>query len=820
MFGFRLKRRTEVAPEATGEEAPGPRTSGDISSAGWWSRPGGQRFLLLLVCALALAALVMAIRPPASLFVLALQEGELSDRVVDAPLDFEYVDPLETEKARELAAAKEPPVFEAHPEVPALAAQQLEILRTRLLELDESDTTGVEGILAELSIELEDVPHHLSPVDDPNSLPLTYHQSLLRLRSTDVFWDALDKVIGEFGARGIVLDSGPVIEANENARQLLSKPTFNLGFSVINLETRVIQKQLNVTGLLDFATLQTETDESLKNLLPDSGVEPGPVARELGIELISALIGEPSLRYLAAETERRRQKARDTVVEVKHFVDRYHTIVGKGQAVDREAALMLSALQQQYKLTWGAEVGFAILVLLPLLGMLSYIRRYHPSVFASPRQLAVLLGLLILIVAMGRAAGYLSRLNPNFDELGFAVPLGALGLAVTILISGRLAVIFVATASLYLSGLLDTGSERFSFECATILFWTGLVSILSVPRVKRRADLYRAGLAVAVTGWLFVIAFRLAHTDITREVADWEGFRQAMIWVTLNGALSSILSIALLPILEDMLGVITDIKLLELGRKTRLLQRLEREAPGSYQHTMAVATLAESAAEAIGADSLLTRVGAYYHDIGKMLKPQYFTENQESAADRARHAKLKPQMSVLVIRNHVKHGMELAREHGLPKVIADFIPQHHGTMLMKYFYHRILEDEPEEQVREENFRYPGPKPQRKETAIVMLADAMEAAARVLEDKSEVGIRQFVDKMFQERLEDGQFDECDLALSELSALKESFRDTLHHMMHQRITYPSRPAPVRAQETGEDVEKRRTAEAAKVVEGARE
>ncbi len=251
----------------------------------------------------------------------------------------------------------------------------------------------------------------------------------------------------------------------------------------------------------------------------------------------------------------------------------------------------------------------------------------------------------------------------------------------------------------------------------------------------------------------------------------------------------------------------TDIKLLELSRKNALLQKLENDAPGTYQHSMRVATLAETAAEAIGANALLTRVGCYYHDIGKSLKSQYFVENQQSSADKAKHSKLTPNMSCLIIRNHVKHGLELAKQYNLPKVISDFIPEHHGTTLLTYFYHEALsQEETEGTVKEEDYRYPGPKPQSKETAIVMLADALEASSRTLKSTLEKDVRQLVRKIINDRFMDGQFDECDLTLKDLHALYNTFSETIMHTMHQRIEYPVLPAKRKEPEPEAEVEKR--------------
>ncbi|MBI3736920.1 HDIG domain-containing protein [Candidatus Sumerlaeota bacterium] len=243
----------------------------------------------------------------------------------------------------------------------------------------------------------------------------------------------------------------------------------------------------------------------------------------------------------------------------------------------------------------------------------------------------------------------------------------------------------------------------------------------------------------------------------------------------------------------------TDIRLLEItGPQHELMRMLEDRAPGTYQHVLNVTKLAESAAEAIGANFLLVRSGAYFHDIGKMLKPKFFSENQVTLEDKKAHSKLSPYMSTLIIKNHVKEGIELGKKHGLPPKVIDFIPQHHGTSLIRFFYvealRRYEETETTDVVREEEFRYPGPKPQTVETAIVLLADSVEAIVTSVFTQSQVNendLRRTVAQAISERFSDGQFDECELTMRDLFLIRESFITTLKARFHQRIAYPTAP-----------------------------
>lgn len=255
----------------------------------------------------------------------------------------------------------------------------------------------------------------------------------------------------------------------------------------------------------------------------------------------------------------------------------------------------------------------------------------------------------------------------------------------------------------------------------------------------------------------------------------------------------------LLASFERLFGIVTDLRLLELtGLKHPLLRRLEREAPGTYQHVLNVTKLAEAAAEAIGANYLLVRAGAYFHDVGKVIKPKYYSENQVNLDDKKAHSKLSPYMSVLIIKNHVKEGVEMARKASLPQKIIDFIPQHHGTGLIRYFYGEALrryeESETMDPVHEEDFRYPGPKPQSIESAIVLLADSVEAIAASKFTGGQVNaneIRKTVQEAISEKFNDGQFDECELTMRQLYEIREAFARTLMARYHFRVAYPALP-----------------------------
>ncbi len=345
---------------------------------------------------------------------------------------------------------------------------------------------------------------------------------------------------------------------------------------------------------------------------------------------------------------------------------------------------------------------------------------------------------------------------------------------------------------------------------------SGFTAVYLTLQVRRRSKLIRAGLGVGVAIWLASLCFGLIAINFyPPSDNDWGmiGIQSALALG--NGMVTAMIVGGALPLLEHLFQITTDVSWLELSDLNHpLLRRMTIEAPGTYHHSLVVANLAEAAAEAIGANATLCRVCSYFHDVGKLVKPEYFTENM--SFERNPHDDLAPSMSALIILSHVKEGVDLALKNKLNQRIIDIIQQHHGTSLVYYFYQRALqqqedaraggkimnireEDIPE--VQEESFRYSGPKPQTKESAIVSLADIVESASRSLEKPTPQKVEQLVNELIEERIADGQLDECDLTLGELRKIAERFRFTLMTMLHTRIAYPkgeSKFTPVEADE----------------------
>lgn len=401
-----------------------------------------------------------------------------------------------------------------------------------------------------------------------------------------------------------------------------------------------------------------------------------------------------------------------------------------------------------------------------------YVVRFQPSLARSGPKIVGVCVLHLLTLAF-------AILLSGSPWYGVLIPLTVMALVLTIAYNPQFALLMSLTASLTTSVALGSNLNELFVQMGGMA-----TAVLSLRSVRTRTWLVEVGLVVGIVYLLMTIAVGLLTEQPLRLIAFDAG--RHLLWGTLAGFLVA----GSLPLVERCFSIVTDVSLLEMADGSHpLLQELVRRAPGTYTHSMTVATLAEPAAEAIGANPLLARVGSYFHDIGKMLKPQYFIENQTGEN---RHDGLEPALSTLVIIGHVKDGMALAEQYSVPRPVIDFIQQHHGTTLVEYFYREALKL-PENQGQnpaalESAFRYPGPKPCNRENGIVMLADAVESTSRTLVDPTPGSLRKLVHDLLMKRLLDGQFDASGLTLSELRLIEESLSKGLIALYHSRIRYP--------------------------------
>ncbi|MGZ4163240.1 MAG: HD family phosphohydrolase, partial [Tumebacillaceae bacterium] len=378
------------------------------------------------------------------------------------------------------------------------------------------------------------------------------------------------------------------------------------------------------------------------------------------------------------------------------------------------------------------------------------------------------------VTSMGEALGY--------ADIGYLTPIAMGTMLVTILFDTQLAILMS-----FLFALLAGVAFDYKFQIVFVTFISGLIGAFAVSRVKHRLVIMRAGFIISGVALITITAIQL----LSSTGSDLMQYLQSLLIGVISGIFSAIITIGLLPFLESSFGILTPISLLELSNPNHpLLKKLLMEAPGTYHHSLIVGNLAEAAAEMIGADPLICRVGAYFHDVGKMKRPLFFIENQMSKDNP--HDKVAPTLSHLIITSHVRDGLEMQEEYRLPKPIRDICEQHHGTTILWYFYNKALETDKSGTISADDFRYPGPKPQSKEAAIVMLCDAVEAAVRSMARPTPNRIESVIHKIIKDRLNDGQLDECDLTLKDLDKAADAFLRTLNGIYHARIEYPDLPS----------------------------
>lgn len=527
------------------------------------------------------------------------------------------------------------------------------------------------------------------------------------------------------------------------------------------------------------------TDEALNNVQQTiksrtSALAFVPEAQKVvEVCLIKAI--RPNLIYDVEATAKAIEEAESRVMPVQRTIKQGQIIVREGDPVTQEHIEILRQLGIQRSRSYAITLGGTFLIVLIFTGLfLSFLRLYHPQVFTEGKMVLLVGVVSLIILGIARALLIIKvGERPEINALiGYLVPISAGSMLIAILVSEDIALFVTMLMAVFL-GLLIQGNQ---IPYVITAFAGGAAGVFRVSKLKQTGDLVKAGLYVAGVNIIAVLSLSLIFSDMTLQVSLMGG-----LFAALNGFLSAVLTIGLLPYLETVFSLTSAIKLLELANPNQeLLRRMLVEAPGTYHHSIMVGNLAEAAAERIGADTLLVRVGAYFHDIGKLKRPYFFVENQ--LGNENPHDKIAPSLSALIITTHIKDGVELAKENRLPRSVIDFIEQHHGTSLVKYFYSRALQEDQDRVVKEEAYRYEGPKPQSKEVALVMLADSVEAAVRSLQDPTPGRIEGMVRRIIKDKLYDGQLEESDLTFRDLDIIAESFAKVLNGVYHSRIEYP--------------------------------
>ena len=428
-------------------------------------------------------------------------------------------------------------------------------------------------------------------------------------------------------------------------------------------------------------------------------------------------------------------------------------------------------VREPFSLVRLAGVALLVFGILVFSGIFLY--DYRPYAFSQPQLLLLLGSLFVAITALAKVMSVLAIAGNSY--WGFLIPVAFVAMLVTLLFDPYLAIMLVISSSIVV-GYVMYGD--FYYTMTALL--GGMVAVYTTTGIEERTELTRAGIITGLSMAFF--AFTAGFLKGSASSALMNG-----IVGFLNGLFSAILALGTLPFLEKHLGILTPMRLLELSNPNQpLLRRLMTEAPGTYGHSVGVGNLAEAAAEATGANALLVRVGAYYHDIGKLKRPAFFIENQ--AGNGSKHENINPKLSTLVITSHVKEGVELGREAGLPQRILDLIDEHHGRSIVTFFYHQEKKDKKGKAVNDNDFRYNGEKPKSREAGILMLADAMEAASKTVKHPSISRFETLAKHLVQERIDDGQLNESDMTLADMDKVVKSFAATLAGIYHKRVAYP--------------------------------
>ncbi len=552
---------------------------------------------------------------------------------------------------------------------------------------------------------------------------------------------------------------------------ILNQDSSQINHDSIAIRTGNVDRIVKLSSMLDLSSAQSDVGNSISNMNFQTNI------KQALIEYASHFIF-PNLIYSPRLTQQEISQAQNNVSQYSGIVNENERIIAKHDRVTKEAKLKI----ESYKLAKGEQVGGEgnflqflgkILHLAFLFTLLTiYLFLFRKKIFNDNQKILLILINFVFISFIT----FLVDQIPIDAPLQFLIFIPVVSMLLTIIFDSRVG--FYSTVVI----VLITGALRGNdYSFAAMNLFAGALSVYTVRDIKNRSQIFRSFLYILIGYLVAILAFGLERYASVENILIEAAFAGS------NALISPVLTYGLLIFFERLFKITTDLTLLELSNFDRpLLKELARRAPGTFNHSMTMGTLAESAAESIKANPLLARVGAYYHDIGKTITPHNFVENQLN--NQNIHENLTPEESVSLIAKHVKEGISLAEENNIPQEIIDFIPMHHGTMVMTYFYEKAKKLYGEEKVDIEEYKYPGPRPNSKETAIIMLADGCESAVRSIEEPDPVKVENLIESILQNRVDDGQLNESPITFSDLNKIKEAFVGILVGQHHRRIRYP--------------------------------
>jgi len=775
-MGFldKLGLRRHTAQPVGNELERSGRPEEERSPVRTWLVRGG---LLLFLIGVTVAAF-----PRGEIYEYTVQVGDTwRQSTLDAPFDFPvYVDQARVEAKRDTVRKNTPPYFRELPN----ARQQLQRNQDTLLQQLEQILESYASYRYHQSQNEPEAARR-----DSNRFVRARRDALVTLSPSQ--W----RILADHYVRRVQgLSEGSRTDSPDASEPMLHeellRASYQLGSQLLNVgvmdrsrdsvltdviivrnqEERVQRsvEKANVYGLNEaYGYVEDQLRETFSS---------NPGHAQIAFSFFRAIF-QPSLKFLRAETLQERNRRAKNVTAIQGGVEKGEVIVRKGERVTEEIKRRLTSLERVRNermasdIVWKQALGEALFAILGFSFFFVYLFLLRPEVWVEDRDMILITLLIGFIVAL--------------FGIGVRVPWGNLYAVPVALASVLLTIIFNSRIGLFGTLVLAfTGGQMLGLdlEYTLAIFFAGAFGIFSVRDIKNRGQFFvSAGLVFC--GYVLVLTASWLYLGTPSAL-----YGRELVFAAI-GASFTITASPFLWVLERTFDITTDLTLLELSdTNNKLLKELSLQAPGSFNHSLQVANLAEAAADRIGAHTLLTRVGALYHDIGKMRKPEYFVENQRAGVNP--HDRLKPRMSALIIASHVKEGLDMGKEHNLPEKVLKFIPMHHGTARIEYFYQKAVggTDDEDSPVLESEFRYPGPKPDSKETGIMMLADSVEAASRSLDEPSHKRLKSLIDLIFQERIEDGQLDATDLTFKDLELIKDTFLKMLLGIYHVRVKYP--------------------------------
>ncbi len=742
-----------------------------------------QRWAMLIISSMTIALLLY---PHPLIPSKTYKVGDVADRDIKATQDYLVEDEISTEKRRVEAMQKAMAVYDLDEAV-------LSTIRSRL----DNSFSPMRGICEESSSkEARDRLLWSKREEFAEMLGVSVNESTFQTLVGGNFSPTMDEVIFKL--------IEPYLKVGVIEDKLLWDDERDKGIIVRGIQTKKERVIKDLDSLWDVKDVREDIKLRAQKFDEELDVENLNTAVTLAQSMLL-----PNLTLNKKASEEEKIIARDEVKPVFFQIKKGEMIVREGERID-ENTLKKLAVQAQihtYKNTLVMTLGSAFLVGI-LLCVAYQSARLHVKTFPSDgKDISFLCVMLISMYVITHisivVAGAISQGFPYILQTSvlYCIPVAVGAMLVSIFLGIHMAIIFSFVVSVCCALPMENGLQFF------IYFFIGsLTAAHGVIYCRERKTLIKVGLLVGLVNVSVIIGINMLTGTLFSMRAPMD-----MLFGFVGGLFIGIAGTGLCPLIEMAFGYISDIKLLELISVDQpLLKELMIQAPGTYHHSVLVSNLAEAGAEVINANPLLAKVSGYYHDIGKIKKPSYFVENQVGAE--SKHEKLAPSMSSLIITSHVRDGVALAKKHGLGQTIIDIINQHHGTKVMSFFYKKakMLKGSSDGSLRVENFRYPGPKPQTKEAGLVMLADAVEATARVLVDPTPARIQGRVQKTINDTFSDGQLDDCELTLKDLHKIAKTFNKILNAIFHHRIEYPEPPTKIAITKgkQDEDMDKRRT------------